>query len=972
MKVPTATYRLQLDAVHGFAHAAALVPYLDRLGVSDLYVSPIFAARPESAHGYDVVDCARVSPELGGDEGLGQLSRALRERGMGLVIDWVPNHMSASLHNPWWRDVLRHGRASLFARAFDVDWEPTWPRGEGRLLLPILGCHYGDALERGELVLRWSEEHEAFLVGYWDHLVPVDPGTLPNILETNLDALGGDEAGRHVHRVLRIVARTLGELPSRDEPSEGGEREQVARRALATLADLLRRSVRAREHLEACLAAYNGLPDEPSSFDRLDALLEAQVYRLSFWQTAEHEINYRRFFNISDLVGLRQEDAEVRERTHRRLFELVREGTVTGIRIDHIDGLRHPRRYLDWLDTRLRSLCSEPPWVVVEKILGAEESLPEDWPVAGTTGYDLLNAVNRVGVDARGLAALDETYRAFTGREEAWSDVVYGKKKGVMRSLFEADMRRLERRLASIAARDRHGCDVASTLLGRALEEVTAALDVYRTYVEDEAPRGADRDVLARALRVACERAPEIDGAAFDLLERVLFFESVGRTELRERCRDFVERWQQVTSPVMAKGVEDTSLYVFNRLLSLNTVGGEPDLGALSVRELHDFNRARGHAWPHGMNTGDTHDAKRGEDVRARLNVLSGIPQRWDRWLRGWSEHNAPHRSDLDGQRAPSRNDEVLIYQTLLGVWPPGLPAREAGETIEERVCAYVIKALREAKERTSWRARDEAYEDAAVRFVRGVLRDAPFCEALGALARRLGRFGAYGSLAALTLKLASPGVPDIYQGGELWALSLVDPDNRREIDYCERRELFSRLRLEAEADPRAAAARALEAWEDGAVKLWVTHRGLLTRRRNRAVFLEGAYVPLAVSAGAKGRTCAFARRRGSDWVVCVVALRSASWLPEDGVPTGAVWGEEHVRLPEDAPARWRDAFTGADVAAVACDDDGGAEGGTVLGLGQALATLPVALLCGDGDGDGAAARADRSQGGRRASRQSR
>jgi (1->4)-alpha-D-glucan 1-alpha-D-glucosylmutase len=752
---------------------------------------------------------------------------------MGLVIDWVPNHMSASLHNPWWRDVLRHGRASLFARAFDVDWESTWPRGEGRLLLPILGCHYGDALERGEFALRWSEEHEAFLVGYWDHDVPLDPGTLPEVLETGLDELGGGEAGRHVQRVIRVVARTLRELPSRDEPSREGEREQAARRGLETLADLFRRSARAREHLDGCLAAYSGVPDEPGSFDRLDALLGAQVYRLSFWQTAEHEINYRRFFNISDLVGLRQEDPEVRERTHRRLFELVRDGVVTGIRIDHIDGLRHPRGYLEWLDGRLRSLCAEPPWVVVEKILGADESLPEGWPVAGTTGYDLLNAVNRVGVDASGLAALDQTYRDFTGREGAWSDVVYDKKKAVMRSLFEADMRRLERRLAGIAARDRHGCDVASTLLGRALEEATAALDVYRTYVEDDAPRGADREVLVRALRVACERAPEVDGAAFDLLERVLFFESVGDSELRDRCRDFVQRWQQVTSPVMAKGVEDTSLYVFNRLLSLNTVGGEPDLGALSVRELHAFNHERARSWPHGMSTGDTHDAKRGEDVRARLNVLAGIPERWDRWLRGWSDHNARHRSDLEGRRAPSRNDEVLIYQTLLGVWPPGLEASEAAEAIEERVCAYVIKALREAKERTSWRARDEAYEEAARRTEacsRAMFR-VVLCLSVGLQTsqwrhRSRGRIGAVAPSARSVRcdRLSRPRAT-VSQSGDLRGRIL-----RRHARACGLRLRVGRS--VPSASPVAPGARARDALGAGRRRVHVRDGGRWTRRR--------------------------------------------------------------------------------------------------------------------------------------------
>ncbi|MCB9788539.1 MAG: malto-oligosyltrehalose synthase [Deltaproteobacteria bacterium] len=940
MRTPTSTYRLQIDAEHGFDHVRELVPYLDALGVSDVYLAPIFAARPGSEHGYDVVDCGRVSEALGGEAALEALSAALRERGMGLVVDFVPNHMAASLDNPWWREVLTHGRASAHAEIFDIDWEPRWPQAVGRVLVPVLGGQYGEVLERGELRLAWSEAREGFVVRYWEHELPIDPRTLAPLLTEGIEELGGDEAGRHTARVLSVVSRALSELPDRDAPGPGdiATREPQARRALATLAELMRRSERARAHVEALLERFRGTPGDPESFAALDALLGQQAYRLSYWQTAEYEINYRRFFNIADLVGLRQELETVREQTHARLLDLVRDGVVTGLRLDHIDGLRDPRGYLGWLDRRLREVGAGEPWVVVEKILAADEGLPEDWPVAGTTGYDLLNAVNRVMVDPDGLARLDAIYRQFTGRRAAWENIVRAKKRTVMDTLFQADLRSLEWDLATIARKDRHGCDVATHLLGRAIEEVTAALDVYRTYIEDTPPTGADLERIERALALARRRAPGIGAAPFDVLQRVLLLDvSDG---LLDQARDFVHRWQQLSSPVMAKGVEDTSLYVYNRLLSLNTVGGEPDLGALTVRELHAFNARRAERWPLSMSTSDTHDAKRGEDVRARLNVLTALPELWGERLRGWYELNAPHRTSLDGEPAPTPNDEMMIYQTLLGVWPADRGPAEAARSLRERVSAYMVKAMREAKEQTSWHDQHEDYEQAVVAFIEGILAEpgGAFIEELADLARRLGRFGAAGSLAALVLKLASPGVPDIYQGGELWALNLVDPDNRRHVDFELRRQMLDALR--SAPSPADLAAELLANWEDGRIKLWVTHRGLTHRRAHRDLYLHGDYRPLRPSDDARGRVCAFARHHEGQWLVCAAALRTATWLPDPGEPaTSAAWSGQHLQLPEGAPTRWRDVLT--DTLVEATPD----AGSSTLPLDRLLATLPVALL---------------------------
>lgn len=943
MTAPSSTYRLQLTAERGFDFVRGLVPYLDALGVGAVYLAPIFRARAGSEHGYDVVDCNAVSPELGGDDALRALSAALRERGMGLVVDFVPNHMAACLDTPWWRDVLTHGRASAHASTFDIDWDPPWPSGDGRLLLPILGDRYGAVLERGELRLDWSEPRGELVVRYWEHELPLDPGTLGPVLDDLLAALPGASPGpaeAALAAAIRCAAAELAALPSRDEAARGeAEREPRSREPLRALASAVTVARAVRTALDAVMARWNGAPGAPASFDRLDRLLRAQVYRLSAWQTAEHEINYRRFFNISDLVGLRQERAAVRERTHAGLFELVADGVVSGVRLDHIDGLLNPRAYLAWLDARLRALGAGEPWVVVEKILAADEALPSAWPVAGTTGYDLLNTVNRVMIDPEGLEQLDALYRRFTGRRASWDAVARRQKRAVMDTLFRADLRTLEWDLAALAREDRHGCDVAADLLRGALEEVTAALDVYRTYIEDAPPEGDDLLRLERAVAAARARAPGLGAAPFDVVERALRLE-VGEPAL---ARAFVHRWQQLCAPVMAKGVEDTSLYVYNRLLSLNTVGGDPDPAALDVRELHRFNAARRAGWPTAMSTSDTHDAKRGEDARARLNVLTAMPGAWGERLTRWSSLNAAHRATVDEEPAPTPNDEVLIYQTLLGMWPTERAPGEAAAVVRDRVCPYVVKALREAKERTSWHDRHGDYEEAVVAFVCGVLAEAEgaFVRELAAFAEVLGRFGAYGSLAALVLKLASPGVADVYQGGELWSLHLVDPDNRREVDFDARRAALEALMAVPPEDAARVAAELLEGWQDGRVKLWVTQRGLAHRRARRELYLEGDYAALGASAGARGRLVAFARRRGGAWLVCAAALRAAVWAAEGGgPPTGAVWAGEALTLPEGAPRRWRDVLTEARIEAAP-----GPEGALVLPLEGVLGALPVALL---------------------------
>lgn len=950
LRIPASTYRLQFHRRFRFEHAAALVPYLEALGITDLYASPIFQARRGSSHGYDVTDPTRLNVELGEEEDFDALVKALADRGMGLLLDIVPNHMAASVENRWWTDVLENGQGSPFAGFFDIDWHSPKKALDGKVLLPILGGPYGRMIEEQELSLRL--EKGGFTVHCHAVRLPVSILSYPRILSLRISSLEETYGPDHPSfRELWDLITTMEHLPKIAAPDAESARDRYAAEEgiKERLLRLYTERHEIREHIDETLRMVNGRKGDPASFDPLDRILSEQHYWLSFWRLANEEINYRRFFAVSDLVSLRVEDPRVFDASHDLILRLAREGKVTGLRVDHVDGLYDPHGYLVRLMQRLTGSEADAPaagfYVLVEKILGEGEMLPPEWPVHGTTGYDFLNALNGVFISARGMKALDESYARFIGVAPDFRETVYRSKKLVMDSLFAGEMHSLGQHLGRLAEQDRYARDLPLKELRAALIEVTACFPVYRTYARS--PELSARDIrhIAKALKWAQQRSTEASTPVFDFLRRVLLLEtppSLAGNEREEWLR-FLMRWQQFTGPIMAKGYEDTSLYVYNRLVSLNEVGGDPCSTGVSVGAFHGRCEITAGRRPYSMNATSTHDTKRSEDVRARINVLSEVPEEWEKRLQQWSRQNAGKKRIVNGIATPDPGEEILLYQTLLGAWPlrteelPELPAR-----IEN----YMVKAMREAKVHTRWIRHNIPHEGAVKEFVASLLAD-PSPETSAFLAdflpfqRKVAHYGAINSLAQLLLKIAAPGVPDIYQGTELWDFSLVDPDNRRPVDYPRRARLLQELMTTEGQAPAPFARGLLSSWEDGRVKLFVTCKALSFRRERKELFLDGAYVPLAVTGGLKEHALAFARKRGDAWAIAAVPRLVTRLAPPGEFPVGlAVWGARTaVRLPAEAPGRWQNVFTGEILHAA------GGDGAKLLHLHAVFHEFPLALL---------------------------
>ena len=890
-RAPGSTYRMQFHQGFRFVDGRDLVPYLSELGITDLYSSPRYKARRGSSHGYDITSPSRVNSELGTEEDFDELADKLRHYGMGLLLDTVPNHMAASYENPWWLDLLENGQSSAFASYFDIDWHPATTKAaalqENRVLLPVLGSTYGDVLASGQLSLKI--EDTGISVRYFERRMPLDPKTYTMILRRCLDQNPG------LAELPALVA-DLERLPHRDDA--GAERIQERRRQKDRLKERLWRAY--QENGDIKRAVDDALIFFAGSVDELDRLLGEQAFRLAYWKIGYEEINYRRFFDINDLVGLRIESGEVFESREQKTIELVRDGKVTSLRVDHIDGLWAPECFLQ----RMQS-AANGAYMVVEKILGRDERLPGAWPVAGTTGYDFLNAVNGIFVQPEGLERLEEIYARRSGDDLPFAELCYRCSKEVMQTLFKGDVNYLVHCLGILAAGHRHARDIRMAELTDLLVEVTACLPVYRTYIHDFEIPGSDRGYIERTLALARRRtAPEhISDGAFDFLRSILLLDPPYYLEDQKgQWLDFVMRWQQFSGPVMAKGLEDTASYRHNSLLSLNEVGGDPlrELPPFGLAEFHEFNRKRLEEWPDTMNATSTHDTKRGEDVRARLNVLSEMPDEWDRRLERWMEWNAGRKILLNNVPAPSRSEEILIYQTLLGAWPS---APEEVEGFPRRVKEFLIKALREAKQNSSWIEPHEEYERAVQEFVDRILGDeAQFFPDFFEFQSSLARWGALNGLSQLVLKIASPGVPDFYRGTETWQFTLVDPDNRRRVDYKQRQKMLERLRRRAGEDAvalmRDLAANPLQ----DEMKLWVTYKALQFRKAHLELFARGEYLPLYAQGVEAQRVCAFARRLENDWAI-VVAPRWMSGLED--------WGSTELLLPDGAPSQWKDALTG-------------------------------------------------------------
>ncbi len=943
--IPRATYRLQFNKDFTFAAATAIVPYLAALGVSHVYASPYLKARPGSSHGYDIVDHAALNPEIGSEEDYARFVAALHARGMGQILDVVPNHMGVmGADNAWWLDVLENGPAAAHGSYFDIDWDPPNPELEGKVLLPLLGDHYGSTLKRGELQLRFDAAHGEFSLFYWQHRLPLDPASYPRIIGQRHDRLAVVLAQEQaIWAELQTLLAAFERLPSRLEtdPLRIGERQrdkEVHKRRLAALCtaspDLL-------HHIYEMLAEINGRPGEAASFDALHELIRAQGYRLAYWRVAADEINYRRFFDINDLAALRMEDAAVFEATHRHVLERVRMGQIDGLRIDHPDGLYDPGQYFVRLQERLggRPLTPAgageplPLYLLIEKILAEHEQLPADWPIHGATGYRFANLANALFVDPAAARKLTRIYADFIEADIDFEVLVQDAKRLIMDTALASELTVLTNRLARIAALDRDTCDYTLNSLKEALAEIVACFPVYRSYVSAGGLSGDDRRYVEWAVAVAKKRSPAVDISVFDFVQAVLTTDlAQGRSDdYRAAVLAFAMRFQQFSSPVMAKGLEDTSFYRYHRLVSLNDVGSEPRRCGVSVAAYHAATRERARRWPHNLLATSTHDSKRSEDVRCRIDVLSEMPAAWKLMTRRWRAINRGRKRLIDNRPAPSANDEYLLYQTLVGSWP--LEEKPDLDTYRSRIAAYMTKAVREAKEHSSWINVNADYEAALEEFIAALLAPGeqnPFLAEFVPFVDRLARHGLLNGLALTLLKFTAPGVPDIYQGCELWQFNLVDPDNRRPVDYGSRRRLLDELR--APLDP----ARLLEALPDGRAKLFVILRALALRGAQPELLRDGDYLPLAVKGERSIHACAHARRLGELALVAVVPRLTVKLLKGWGdLPLGDVWGDTWIELPKGLRGRrWRNVLTDEKMAPA-----------DRLALRDALAHWPVALL---------------------------
>ena len=718
MRTPTSTYRIQLNKDFRFEHARELLPYLERIGISHLYASPVFQARKGSMHGYDVTDPTRVNAELGTPEEFDALAADLKARGMQLLLDIVPNHMAASLENPWWMDVLENGSASLYAACFDVEWGHRTPTVQDKIVLPVLGEPYGTALNEQKLQLVLSEE--GFRVRYGDSAFPIDAATYHSILAYRLeDFLKGMEREDAALADFGSLLETAERLPARSVTD--WEVVELRRREIKVVKQKLwsayQESPAVRQHIDATMSRFNGVKGDSASFDLLHQMLDQQAYQLTYWRVARERINYRRFFDVTDLIGIRAQDPQVFQASHQLVLRWLEEKKVQGLRIDHVDGLYDPLAYLAQLQARASREAGEPVYIVVEKIVSGDETLPNEWPVAGTTGYDFLGAVNNLFVSPEGLQALGTAYSQYIGDDTSFYETAYRQKRKIMEELFAGEIRTLGLHVNRLAESQRDFRDLSPEALSAALREVTASMPVYRTYTRESHAGARDSACIEDAIASARRRNPGLDPACFEFLRRVLL---VQLPDDGDALR-FVMRWQQITGPVMAKGVEDTTLYRYNRLVSMNDVGCSPE--PVSIAQFHEFNAAHSRHWPGTMNATSTHDTKRSEDVRARINLLSEMAGPWSTAVGRWRKWNRA----MTGSRFPETdpNQEYLLYQTLVGVWP--LDGQITPEFVG-RIKQYMTKSAREAKVHTDWLHQNAEYEAAHAGFC-GSDPDSPGCK---------------------------------------------------------------------------------------------------------------------------------------------------------------------------------------------------------------------------------------------------
>ena len=936
--VPLATYRLQFNSDFRFRDAIRILDYLRDLGISHVYASPLLTSRHGSGHGYDVTDPTKIDADLGGDEDFALFQSALEERGMGLILDIVPNHMAASAENRWWMDVLEYGPDSPFASYFDIDWRSPSRSLENKLLLPFLGKPFADTLADGDLRLGYRDGK--LFLEYFDQVFPIAPNSYAEILEYMDEAAKGQAdsdspAAQEWQGILAAARRLSADYASHTQTA--AERRTRFENTRDRLKQLLAASPQIADQLESALRTLNGMPGEAATFSKLERILSDQHYRLAFWQTVSDTINYRRFFSITDLVGVRVEDPPVFDATHQLALQIAQKKVCDGLRIDHIDGLRDPFAYLTRIRERLPA--SHPDsYLIVEKILAKNELLPENWPADGTTGYDYLNYANRLLVDGANADSIDKVYSKWIGLQVNFEDIVYDKKKLVMRTLLAVEIRALARELVELARDDRYARELHPAELAEALIEVTACLPVYRTYVQSLDIPDAAKEVVAQAVQCAAKRRPTLAHSYLEFLADVLLLAAADhvRPEQREARLAFVTRWQQFTGSIMAKGFEDTALYVYYPLASLNEVGGDPVPRRTDPAEFHNFVSARHEKWPNSMNATTTHDTKRSEDTRARIAVISEIPEQWESRLESWSRMNEKYAIRVDALSVPDRNEEYLLYQTLVGTWPL---QDDEWEHLIPRVQDYLIKATREANIHTRWAKPNQRHESGLREFVARVLdrrQNADFCSSFAEFQKCIALYGMLNGLSQTVLKIACPGVPDCYQGAELWDLRLVDPDNRGVIDYEKRQTALKGVL----AGTAPSSEDLLASWANGNIKLHVFVRSLAERTNRPELFAKGRYLPLDASGTHADRIVAFAREYQGDWTIavlprCVVRANAPVLGPDT---RREFWKDTILRLPKAAPAAWTNVLVRKDAPAIPSGVDG-------LPIGEIFQGFPVALL---------------------------
>jgi (1->4)-alpha-D-glucan 1-alpha-D-glucosylmutase len=954
--IPLATYRVQLNRDFTFAQATAIVPYLSDLGISHCYVSPCLKARAGSMHGYDIVDHNSLNPEIGSPEDFDRLVTTLHEHGMGLILDIVPNHMGVmGGDNAWWLDVLENGESSIYANFFDIDWHPLKDELHGKVLIPVLHDHYGVVLESGELKLVFHQERGEFDVSHHNHRFPVDPREYPRILQhcTNASAAKLDEQNPDLLEFQSLIT-SFSHLPARYEISSEriAERNRDKEIHKRRLAELCARSPEIAACILGAVELLNGNPADPASFEQLHELIKAQAFRLANWRVASDDINYRRFFDTNELAAICMENEAVFEATHRLVFSLMANGKVDGLRIDHPDGLYDPRQYFERLNRSIAAATNSEDgshYVVIEKILTGPERLPSEWPVCGTTGYDFSNLVNGVFVDSAAAVSLDRIYRNFVDDEIDLDALAYRCRKLIMRVGLASELNVLASQLTRIALSRRRTCDFTLNGLRDALTKVIASFPVYRTYISPCGVSDKDISYIRSAVATAKGRTQAADTSIFDFVAEVLLT-SIAEGQnpaYRTAVTNFAMKFQQITSPVMAKGLEDTAFYRYNRLVSLNDVGSDLHRFGTTMPEFHLANQERLHSWPHTMLATSTHDSKRSEDVRARINVLSEMSALWRLRVREWRRFNRGQKSLVNGRPAPSPNDEYLLYQTLTGAYPSE-PLNDTGswKNFCERIENYMLKAIREAKQNTSWINQNTEYETAVSSFVKKLLKPGAqnrFLNDFVLFQHRVARIGLWNGLAQTLLKLTCPGVPDIYQGNELWDLSLVDPDNRRPVDYARREQMLQSIRSR-ESDPGGLTAGPfLESPEDGRIKLYLLWKTLGLRRQHPDLFQEGEYLPLAVEGAKANHVVAFARKSETSSVLVVAPRLVAGLLNDIDVnvpPIGPrVWEDTHILIPFcSCSEKYRNVFTGEVL------DLEKSDGYEKIAVSKVLAEFPVAL----------------------------